>query len=46
MQLQSYILTYSSLKKREPLIALGSHQGTLIYAPEVLYCSFMSNITI
>ena len=25
--MQSYILTYHSLKKREPLIALGSHQG-------------------
>ena len=27
--MESYVLTYSRLRKREPLIALGSHQGTV-----------------
>ena len=41
--IQSYILTYHRLKKREPLIALGSHQGgwwggALISASAVPHC--------
>ena len=28
--MQSYIMTYYRLRNREPLIALGSHQGAVI----------------